>query len=69
MKDMGDDKEPSIADLCKPLSAKVMPTSATLKINGGRLSNADATALQRRENARPQRWNTKKFIFGKGPAQ
>jgi hypothetical protein len=63
---MKDEPLQPLSDLLKPLSAKVMPASAKLKQNGGVMSDADATALQRRENARPQRWNTTKFNFGKG---
>lgn len=40
-------KEPTIEELCRPLSAKVMPKSALFSLDHTPLSEADALANQR----------------------
>ena len=44
---MKDDDEKSIEELCKPLSAKVMPRSAMYNIGGREMNEGRALASQR----------------------
>lgn len=43
-----DDSDPSIEDLCKPLSAKVMPRSASWNIGGREMDPSRVLSSQRR---------------------
>lgn len=45
------DREPTIEELCRPLSAKVMPRSAMYSLDHRALSDREALANQRRSSS------------------